>query len=123
MWPVTTTLVRLHYGRYHDALLGGTRYHMDTSQQHPKYAFVNGVNDFEIIDTVDVSNNVGMDPNLKPSCVDQYWRGRTRTVPGLLGPGPAYAETIRISWASSTPGRPTRRCSCEIRAGQRAGYR
>ena len=29
------TVVRLHYGRYHDALLGGTYYHMDTSQQHP----------------------------------------------------------------------------------------
>jgi hypothetical protein len=52
---------------------------MDTSQQHPKYtALVNGPDDFEIIDTVDVSNNVGMDPNLKPSYVDQYLVGIER---------------------------------------------
>ena len=73
------TVVRLHYGRYHDALLGGTYYHMDTSQQHPFYtALVNGVNDFEIIDTVNVQSNVGMDPNLKPSYVDQYLAGIER---------------------------------------------
>jgi hypothetical protein len=73
------TVLRLHYGRYHDALLGGTYYHMDTSQQHPKYtAQVNGPDDFTIIDTVDVSNNVGMDPNIKPSYVDQYLAGIER---------------------------------------------
>jgi hypothetical protein len=73
------TVVRLHYGRYHDALLGGTYYHMDTSQQHPKYtALVLGENDFEIIDTVDVANNVGMDPDIKPSYVDQYLAGVER---------------------------------------------
>jgi Carboxypeptidase regulatory-like domain/TonB dependent receptor-like, beta-barrel len=81
-WDVTgdhRTVVRLHYGRYHDALLGGTYYHMDTSQQHPKYtALVLGENDFEIIDTVDVANNVGMDPDIKPSYVDQYLAGIER---------------------------------------------
>ncbi len=52
---------------------------MDTSQQHPKYtALVLGENDFEIIDTVDVANNVGMDPDLKPSYVDQYLAGVER---------------------------------------------
>jgi len=81
-WDVTGdhhTVVRLHYGRYHDALLGGTYYHMDTSQQHPKYsAHVLGVNDFEIFDTVDVATNVGMDPDIKPSYVDQYIAGFER---------------------------------------------
>jgi hypothetical protein len=78
-WDVTGnhhTVVRLHYGRYHDALLGGTYYHMDTSQQHPKYTGrVLGENDFDIIDTVDVATNVGMDPDIKPSYVDQYLAG------------------------------------------------
>jgi Carboxypeptidase regulatory-like domain/TonB dependent receptor-like, beta-barrel len=81
-WDVTgdhRTVVRLHYGRYHDALLGGTYYHMDTSQQHPKFtALVLGENDFEIIDTVDVANNVGIDPDLKQSYVDQYLAGIER---------------------------------------------
>src|SRR4030095_18703 len=48
-------------------------YHMDTSQQHPKFtALVLGENDFEIIDTVDVANNVGIDPDLKQAHVDQH---------------------------------------------------
>src|SRR4029453_13983 len=73
------TVVRLHYGRYHDALLGGTYYHMDTSQQHPKFtALVLGENAFEIIDTADGANNVGMDPDIKPSYVDQYMAGIER---------------------------------------------
>src|SRR4030095_11011977 len=54
-------------------------YHMDTSQQHPKFtALVLGENDFEIIDTVDVANNVGIDPDLKQSYVDQYMAGIER---------------------------------------------
>ena len=70
------SVVRLHYGRYHDALLGGTYYHMDTSQQHPKItALVLGPNEFEEIDRVDVANNVGIDPDVKPSYVDQYIAG------------------------------------------------
>jgi hypothetical protein len=81
-WDVTgdhRNVVRLHYGRYHDALLGGTYYFMDTSQQHPKYtALVLGTNDFEIIDTIDVANNVGIDPDVKPSYVDQYVAGIER---------------------------------------------
>jgi hypothetical protein len=52
---------------------------MDTSQQHPKFsAHVLGENDFEIFDTVDVANNVGMDPDIKPSYVDQYLAGVER---------------------------------------------
>jgi len=78
-WDVAAnhhTVVRLHYGRYHDALLGGTYYHMDTSQQHPKItALVLGPDDFEEIDRVDVANNVGIDPDIKPSYVDQYIAG------------------------------------------------
>jgi hypothetical protein len=81
-WDVTGdhhTVVRLHYGRYHDAILGGTYYHMDTSQQHAKFtALVLGENDFDIIDTADVANNVGMDPDIKPSYVDQYLAGIER---------------------------------------------
>src|SRR4029453_4857182 len=69
------TVLRVHYGRYHDAILGGTYYHMDTSQAHPFFtANVLGENDFEIIDTVDFTN-VGMDPDLKPSYVDQFLAG------------------------------------------------
>jgi len=78
-WDLTAnhrSVVRLHYGRYHDALLGGTYYHMDTSQQHPKItALVLGPNEFEEIDRVDVANNVGIDQNVKPSYVDQYIAG------------------------------------------------
>ena len=95
-------MLRLHYGRYHDALLGGTYYHMDTSQQHPMFtALVLGENDFEIIDTVDVANNVGMDPDLKPSYVDQYLAGyRTRIVPRFVGAGDStYDGTTETSWA------------------------
>jgi hypothetical protein len=52
---------------------------MDTSQQHPHYtATVNGPNDFTIIDTVDVATNVAIDPNIKPSYVDQYLVGVER---------------------------------------------
>ena len=70
------SVVRLHYGRYHDALLGGTYYHMDTSQQHPKItALVLAPNEFEEIDRVDVANNVGVDSDVKPSYVDQYIAG------------------------------------------------
>jgi hypothetical protein len=70
------SVVRLHYGRYHDALLGGTYYHMDTSQQHAKItALVLGPNEFEEIDRVDIANNVGIDPDVKPSYVDQYIAG------------------------------------------------
>ena len=51
-------------------------YHMDTSQQHPKItALVLGPDEFEEIDRVDVANNVGIDPDVKPSYVDQYIAG------------------------------------------------
>jgi hypothetical protein len=49
---------------------------MDTSQQHPKVtALVLEPGVFEEIDRQDVQNNVGMDPDLKPSYVDQYLAG------------------------------------------------
>lgn len=70
------TVLRVHYGRYHDAILGGTYYHMDTTHYFPKItALVLAPGEFEEIDRVDFVNNVGIDPDIKPSYVDQFLAG------------------------------------------------
>ena len=52
---------------------------MDTSQQHPKFtALVLGETTSKKSTTADVPTNVGIDPDLKPSYVDQYLAGVER---------------------------------------------
>jgi hypothetical protein len=74
-------VLRAHYGRYADGLFGGQFEFMDLSNQHPKItAEVLGPNDFNEISRRDPSTNVGLDPNIKQSYVDQYLVGFEREV-------------------------------------------
>jgi hypothetical protein len=73
------TVARAHYGRYYDALLGGQFEFMDLSQQHPKItAEVLGPNRFNEIDRRDPASNVGIDPNIRQSYLDQFLVGLER---------------------------------------------
>jgi len=73
------TLLRAHYGRYADALFGGQFEFMDLSQQHPHItALVLGPNDFEEVSRRTPSTNLGIDPNIKQSYVDQFLVGLER---------------------------------------------
>jgi carboxypeptidase family protein/TonB-dependent receptor-like protein len=73
------TVVRAHYGRYYDALFGGQFEFMDLSQQHPKItAEVLGPNNFHEIDRKSPATNVGIDPNIRQSYIDQFLVGLER---------------------------------------------
>jgi hypothetical protein len=73
------TLLRAHYGRYYDALFGGQFEFMDLSQQHPHItAEVLGPNRFQEIDRRDPANNLGIDPSVRQSYVDQFLAGFER---------------------------------------------
>jgi hypothetical protein len=81
------TVVRAHYGRYYDALLGGMYEFMDTSQQHP---FITaevlapggcqaGIGpDCVELDRFEPENNFGIDADIKHSYLDQYLIGVER---------------------------------------------
>ncbi len=74
-------VLRAHYGRYADGLFGGQFEFMDLSNQHPKIiAEVLGPNNFNEIDRRDPSTNVGLDPNIKQSYVDQFLVGFEREI-------------------------------------------
>ncbi|HEY7285051.1 MAG TPA: TonB-dependent receptor [Vicinamibacterales bacterium] len=74
-------VLRAHYGRYADGLFGGQFEFMDLSGQHPKItAEVLGPNNFNEIDRRDPSTNLGLDPNIRQSYVDQYLVGFEREV-------------------------------------------
>lgn len=73
------TVVRAHYGRYADALFGGQFEFMDLTNQHPFItAVVNGPNDFTEINRRNPATNLGIDPNIKQSHVDQFLVGVER---------------------------------------------
>jgi len=108
------TVLRAHYGRYYDALLGGQFEFMDLSQQHPKItAEVLGPNQFNEIDRRDPANNLGIDPNIRQSYTDsflvglerelfptfsttvQYIRRNFRDFMGFVDTGSIYAQVQR----------------------------
>lgn len=67
------TVIRGHYGRYHDALLTGTFSFMDTNDLSPFVtAAVLGPGLFEEIDRVDPDVSFGIDDDISHSYVDQY---------------------------------------------------
>ena len=73
------TVLRAHYGRYYDALFGGQFEFMDLSQQHPKItAEVLGPNRFNEIDRRDPATNLGIDPKIRQSYVNQFLVGLER---------------------------------------------
>ena len=79
------TVLRGHYGRYYDALFGGQYEFMDLSHQNPHItALVNGPNDFEEINRRTPSTNLGIDPNIRQSYIDQVLLGVERElIPNL----------------------------------------
>jgi hypothetical protein len=74
-------VLRAHYGRYADGLFGGQFEFMDLSNQNPHItAEVLGPNNFNEIDRRNPSTNLGLDPNIRQSYVDQYLVGFEREV-------------------------------------------
>ena len=73
------TVLRAHYGRYYDALFGGQFEFMDLSQQHPHItAEVLGPNKFVELSRRSPATNLGIDPNIKQSYLDQLLFGVER---------------------------------------------
>jgi hypothetical protein len=67
------TVLRGHYGRYHDALLTGTFSFMDTNGLSPFItALVLAPGEFEEIDRVDPDTSFGIDEGISHSYVDQF---------------------------------------------------
>src|SRR5205823_9205017 len=67
------TVVRAHYGRYADALFGGQFEFMDLSQQHPHItSLVLAPNQFLEVSRRTPATNLGIDPNVKQSYIDQF---------------------------------------------------
>jgi len=73
------TVLRAHYGRYYDALFGGQFEFMDLSQQNPHItAEVLGPNNFQELSRRSPATNLGLDPNIKQSYLDQLLFGVER---------------------------------------------
>jgi hypothetical protein len=73
------TVLRGHYGRYYDALFGGQFEFMDLSQQSVRItAAVLGPNNFKELNRRTPSTNIGIDPNIRQSYVDQVLLGLER---------------------------------------------
>jgi hypothetical protein len=73
------TLVRGHYGRYHDALLTGTFSFMDTNGLSPFItALVLAPGEFEEIDRIDPETSFGISEDISQSYVDQFLFGVER---------------------------------------------
>jgi hypothetical protein len=78
------TVLRAHYGRFHDALVTGSFEFMNTSGQAPRItARVVGPDDFLELNRFSPQGNLRIDPDLKQGRVDQYLFG----VEHELGPG------------------------------------
>jgi carboxypeptidase family protein/TonB-dependent receptor-like protein len=85
------TVLRAHYGRYADALFGGQFEFMDLSDQHPHItAEVLGPNRFNEIDRRSPATNLGIDPNLKQSYVNQFLVGVEREL------FPQFSTTVQV---------------------------
>lgn len=73
------TVLRAHYGRFHDALVTGSFEFMDTSGQSPRItARVIDENTFVEINRFTPRGNLTVDPDLKQGYVDQYLFGVER---------------------------------------------
>jgi hypothetical protein len=73
------TVLRAHFGRYYDALFGGQYEFMDLTHQNPHItAEVLGPNRFSEIDRRNPSTNLGIDPNIRQSYVNQFLIGLER---------------------------------------------
>lgn len=83
-WDVAAdhkTVIRAHYGRYHDALLNNQFQFMDTAAVPPTItAAVLGPDRFQELSRFDPTTGVGMDPEITQSFVDQYFLGVEREV-------------------------------------------
>ncbi len=81
-WDVAAdhkTVVRAHYGRYHDALLNNQFQFMDTGAVPPTIVAVElGPNQFQELSRFDPKTGVGMDPEITQSFVDQFVLGVER---------------------------------------------
>jgi Carboxypeptidase regulatory-like domain/TonB dependent receptor/TonB-dependent Receptor Plug Domain len=79
------TVLRAHYGRYYDALFGGQFEFMDLTHVNPHItAEVLGPNRFNEIDRRNPSTNLGIDPNIRQSYVNQFIVGLERElIPNL----------------------------------------
>src|SRR5262249_9657530 len=73
------TVLRAHYGRYYDALFGGQFEFMDLTHQNPHItAEVLGPNNFRELTRRSPATNLGIDPNVRQSYVDQVLLGVER---------------------------------------------
>ncbi len=83
-WDVAAdhkTVIRAHYGRYHDALLNNQFQFMDTAAEPPTIvAAVLGPDRFQELSRFDPQTGVGMDAAITQSFVDQYVLGLEREV-------------------------------------------
>ena len=85
------TVLRAHYGRYFDALFGGQFEFMDLTQQHPHItAEVLGPNRFNELSRRSPATNLGLDPNIKQSHVDQFIAGLERELV------PNFSATVQV---------------------------
>jgi hypothetical protein len=91
------TVLRAHYGRYYDALFGGQFEFMDLSQQSTKItAEVLGTNRFLELNRTTPSANVGIDPNIRQSYVDQFLVGIERQLmPSFSLTAQAFSRKFR----------------------------
>jgi hypothetical protein len=91
-----STVLKAHYGRYFDALLGGQFQFMDLTQQHPHItAEVLGPNNFRELTRRTPATNLGIDPNIKQSYLDQFLIGLERQ---LMPDFSVTAQFIRRSF-------------------------
>jgi outer membrane receptor protein involved in Fe transport len=73
------TVLRAHYGRYYDALFGGQFEFMDLTHQNPHItAEVLGPNRFVELTRRSPATNLGIDPNIRQSYVNQVLLGIER---------------------------------------------
>lgn len=87
------TVVRAHYGRYHDAIFSSRIGSTDDSEERPFVtALVTGPNQFREIDRSEPADDFAIDRNIKHSYVDQYVVGVERE---LLSDVSVLAQVIR----------------------------
>jgi outer membrane receptor protein involved in Fe transport len=73
------TVLRAHFGRYYDALFGGQFEFMDLTHQNPHItAEVLGPNRFNELTRRTPATNLGIDPNVRQSYVNQFLVGIER---------------------------------------------
>jgi outer membrane receptor protein involved in Fe transport len=91
------TVLRAHYGRYYDALFGGQFEFMDLTHQNPHItAEVLGPNRFVELNRRSPATNLGIDPNIRQSYVNQVLLGIERQlIPDLSITGQYIGRRFR----------------------------